>query len=74
MEGKISTTSIGQGKQVQGGVMESLGEKNFLVPCVFSWEEEENECVRRELIVMCEKILFMEENVCKQKSIERSYV
>jgi hypothetical protein len=24
----------------------------------FSWEEEENECVRRELIVMCEEVLL----------------
>jgi hypothetical protein len=31
----------------------------------FSWEEEENECVRGELIVVCEKMLFMEKNVCK---------
>jgi hypothetical protein len=36
----------------------------------FSWEEEENSCVRGELVVMCEKVLFMEENVCKQKIME----
>jgi hypothetical protein len=26
----------------------------------FSLEEEENECVKRALVVMCEKMLFME--------------
>jgi hypothetical protein len=31
--------------------------------CFFSWEEEENECARRELVVMCEEVVFMEENV-----------
>jgi hypothetical protein len=40
----------------------------------FPWEEEENECVRGELIVVCEEVLFMEENVCKQKSMEGSCV
>jgi hypothetical protein len=37
-------------------------------------EEEENECEKGELVVMCEKILFMEENVCKKKSMEGSCV
>jgi hypothetical protein len=54
--------------------MESLGEKNFLVSCVFSWEEEENECVKGKLVVVCEKMLCMEENVYKQKNIEGSCV
>jgi hypothetical protein len=36
--------------------------------------EEENECVRRKLVVMCEEMLFMEANVCKQKSMEKSCV
>ncbi len=31
----FSTTSIGQGKKAQGRIMESLGEKSFLVFCVF---------------------------------------
>jgi hypothetical protein len=49
------------------------GGEEFL-SCVFSLEEEENECVRGELIVMCEKMLFMEVKVCKQKSMEGSCV
>ncbi len=74
MEGRISTTSIGQGELAQVGVMEAW-EKGVL-SYVFSWEEEENECVCvwEELIFMYEKMLFMEKNVCKQKSIEGSYV
>jgi hypothetical protein len=30
--------------------------------------------VRRQLVVMCEEMLFMEENVCKQKNMEGSCV
>jgi hypothetical protein len=45
LKGRISTISIGQGEQAQGGVMESVGEKNFYL-VFFSLEEEENECVR----------------------------
>ncbi len=29
MEGKISSTPMGQGEQTEGGVLKSLGEKNF---------------------------------------------
>ncbi len=64
-------TSIRQGKQAQGGVMESLVRGVFFLQCVFL-EEEENECVRGKLVVMCEEMLFMEVNGCKQKSMEGS--
>ncbi len=30
--------------------------------------------MRRQLVVMCEEMLFMEENVCKQKNMEGSCV
>ncbi len=53
--------------------MGSLGEKNFFILC-FSWEKEDNECVRGKLVIMCEEVLFMENNVCKQKSMERGCV
>jgi hypothetical protein len=53
--------------------MESLGGGVFFYLVIFLGEEE-NECVRRELVVMCEEMLFMEANVCKQKSMERSCV
>jgi hypothetical protein len=36
-------------------------------------EKEENECVR-ELVIMSEEVLVMEENACKQKNMERSCV
>jgi hypothetical protein len=48
LEGRISIIPIGQGEEAQGRVMGSFGEKRFLVSCVFSWEEEDNECVRGE--------------------------
>jgi hypothetical protein len=36
--------------------------------CVFfSKEEEENECEREELVLMCEKMLFMEKKLCANK-------
>jgi hypothetical protein len=68
----FSTTSIGQGKQIQGRVMENVGGKKIYR--VFSLEEEENECVRENLVVMCEKVLFMEVKVCKQKNMEGNCV
>jgi len=52
--------------------MESMGENNFYL--VFSLEEEDDEFVRGELIVMCEEVLLMEVNVCKQKNMEGSCV
>jgi hypothetical protein len=53
--------------------MENLCERSFFY-LVFFLEDEENECVRRELVVMCEKMLFMKANVCKQKSMEGNCV
>jgi hypothetical protein len=66
LEGRISTTSIGQGEK-------TWVRRIFCILC-FVWEEEENECVSGELVVMCEKMLFMEENVCKQKNMEGNCV
>jgi hypothetical protein len=63
---RIISSRRGRGKLEKGEFCDIL--------CFFSWEEEENECVRRELIVVCEEVLFMEENVCKQKSMEGSCV
>jgi hypothetical protein len=42
------------------------------VSCVFGKEKEENECVRKRLILMCGKV-FMG-NICANKSMERSCV
>jgi hypothetical protein len=52
--------------------MENVSEKKFYF--LFSLEKEENECVKGELIIMCEEVLFMEANVCKQKNMEGSCV
>ncbi len=41
---------------------------------MFFLDRKENECVRGELVVMCEEVLFMEVNVHKQKSMEGSCV
>jgi hypothetical protein len=46
------------------------GEEFFLILCFF-WEEDDNECVKGKLVVMCEEMLFMEANVCKQKKHRR---
>ncbi len=34
--------------------------------CVFQGEKEENEYVKKELVLMCEKVLFMEK-ICVNK-------
>jgi hypothetical protein len=43
------------------------------ISCVLGKEKEENECVRKILVLMCEKVLFME-NMCANKSMEGSCV
>ncbi len=59
LKGKISTTSIGEREQIQGGVMESLKKNKFYL---LFFLERRNECVRGEFVVMCEELLFMESN------------
>jgi hypothetical protein len=39
----------------------------------FGKENEENECVRKRLILMCEKVLFMGK-MCTNKSMEKGCV
>ncbi len=56
--GKDFKTSIGQGEQAQGGVME--GGQIFLTltkeGLMCFWEEkEEEECVKKKLVLMCGK-------------------
>jgi len=46
LEGRISTTSIGQKKQIQGRVMKSRGKRSFwgvFFLCDFSWEVKEKD-------------------------------
>jgi hypothetical protein len=69
--GKDFKTSIGQGEQAQGGVME--GGQVFLTltkeDLMCFWEEkEEDECVRKNLVLMCGKIIVHEKNkMCANK-------
>jgi hypothetical protein len=47
--------------------------KRVFILC-FSLELGKNECVKGAVVVICEKMLIMEENVCKQKNTEGNYV
>jgi hypothetical protein len=75
--GKDFKTSIGQGEQVQGGVIE--GGEEFLTrtkeDLMCFWEEsEEDECVREKLILMCGKIVVHEKKNVQTKSMGGSCV
>jgi hypothetical protein len=50
--GKDFNISIGQGEQAQGGVR-----------VFFVRKKEENECGREKIVLMCEKMLFMEKKI-----------
>jgi hypothetical protein len=65
--GKDFNTSIGQREQAQGGVKEAYQGRRVRV---FFWgKKEENECEREKLVLMCEKMLFMEKKImCKQRA------
>jgi hypothetical protein len=66
--GKDFEASIGQGEQIQGKVMKAYqGRKEFLC---WGKENEENECVRKRLIFMCAKVLFMKK-MCARNKQER---
>jgi hypothetical protein len=43
-----------------------LGEKKKYFVC-FLWEEEENECVKKDIVVMCEEVLLMEKMCANKK-------
>jgi hypothetical protein len=45
--------------------MGSLGRNEFYFVFFFPCEKEENECVRGELVIMCEEMLFMEKKIVK---------
>jgi hypothetical protein len=63
---------LDKGKKFKEGSWEVWGIKEFYV-MFFPWGKEENECVRRKLVIMCE-VSFMEKNVCKQWSMEGNHV
>jgi hypothetical protein len=59
-------TSIGQGEQAQRKVMGGLPRGEWYLVCFFRGKKEENECVRKKLVLMCERMLFMEK-MCANK-------
>ncbi len=62
-----------EGKDFQTSSRRSCGRftKGKVVSCVFfGGKKEENECVREELIFMCEKVLFIEK-MCANKEHRR---
>jgi hypothetical protein len=77
IRGKDFKTSIGQGEQAQGGVTEG-GQVFFTLTnedLMCFWEEkEEYECVRKKLILMCEKKIVHEKNkMCANKEHGRKF-
>ncbi len=61
IEGEDFEASIGQGEQIQGRVMKAYqGREKYLIR---GRGKEKNECVRKRLVFMCGKVLFMK-NMC----------
>jgi hypothetical protein len=58
LEGRIFQPSIRQDEQVEGGVMGGLPREEWYL-VFFPGRNEENECVKEEIVLMCEKVLFM---------------
>ncbi len=71
IKGKDFQTSIGQGGQVQGGVIEAY-QRERGVSCVLG-RKRKRMSVRKRLILMCGKVLFMGK-MCANKSMERNCV
>jgi hypothetical protein len=61
----FSQLPLDKENKLKGGSLEAWEKGSFILGFSFG-EEEENECVKGELIIMCVEMLFMEENVCKQ--------
>jgi len=69
--GKDFEASIGQREQVQGKVMEAYQGRG--VSCVGGRGKEENECVKKILVLMCGKMLFMK-NMCARNKHGRNFM
>jgi hypothetical protein len=83
LEGGISIFPLDKGNKLKEGSRRLTKEEEFV--CFFRkkkeefvcfvWKkEEENECEREELLLMCEKVLFMEKKCVQTKSMEGSCV
>ncbi len=65
MEGRISILPLDKGNKLKEGSRRLTKEEEFM--CFFRKRKEENECGKEELVLMREKMLFMEKKiVCKQ--------
>jgi hypothetical protein len=70
---KDFNTSIRQGEQGQGGVKEAYQGRRIRV-FFFRKKEEENECERKKLVLMCENVVHGKKNCVQTKSMEGSCV
>jgi hypothetical protein len=67
LEGRISILPLDKGNKLEEGSRKLTKEEEFV--CFFWKKEEENECEREELVLMCEKVLFMEKTMCVNKEL-----
>jgi hypothetical protein len=65
IRGEDFEASIGKGEQVQGKDTEAYQERK--ISCVGGGGKEKKECVRKTLILMCEKVLFMKKICARNK-------
>jgi hypothetical protein len=72
LEGRILILPLDKGNKLKEGSRRLTKEEEFM--CFFWKKEEENECEREELVLMCEKKLFMEKNCVQTNSMEGSCV
>jgi hypothetical protein len=72
LEGRIPQLPLDKENKLKEGSWKAW-EIFFNFYLVFFLEEEENKCVREELIFMCEKMLFMEQ-MCANKRTWRENV
>ncbi len=69
MEGRISKLPLDKENKLKERSWEAYQRRSGIL-CVFWGKKEENECVREELVLMCEKVLFMEK-MCANKEHRR---
>jgi hypothetical protein len=65
LKGRISILPLDKGNKLKEGSRRLTKEEEFV--CFFWKREEENEGEREELVLMCEKMLFMGKKLCANK-------
>jgi hypothetical protein len=65
--GKDFQTSIEQREQAQGWVMGGLPKEEWYLMCFFLGKKEEKQCVKGKLVLVCERMLFMEKMCANKK-------